>query len=410
MARTEHKTMARGIAGGETRKHHRLPRHGGFPSVRTGGRVGLVSSVALLVAFVFAVGTSAAQTLPLSPSAQSSRSTIAGAPGLTSAPLSPAFTAWLRAHATARTARDRAGLAGRSLGLTPSPIDFSFLKSSFAGSQVLTLPSSYDLRVLGNLSPVEDQGQHGTCWAFAAMGSLESSLPPAEQAVFSEDNLTLTAGFDLDPYEGGGNSLMASADLTRWAGPVASSEDAYGDSFTPPGLTAEKHVQDVLYLPARSGPLDNEAIKRSVRNYGAVYTTLYADYGMCGSVTSPAFNETAAAYCYSGSAAANHAVDIVGWDDAYSRDNFSTRPPGNGAFIARNSWGTNWGKAGYFYVSYYDARFGYQGAPACDQDANAVFYDAEPTGNFSGIYQHERRLLVAWSKSCRAMSELPPPS
>jgi Cysteine protease len=124
-------------------------------------------------------------------------------------------------------------------------------------------------------------------------------------------------------------------------------------------------------------------------SYGAVYTTLYADDGMCGSTTSPAYDAATASYCYSGSAAPNHAVDIVGWDDSYSRDNFSTRPQGDGAFIVRNSWGTDWGKAGYFYVSYYDARIGYQGAPACDQDANAVFCDAEPTGNFSGVYQYD---------------------
>ena len=62
----------------------------------------------------------------------------------------------------------------------------------------------------------------------------------------------------------------------------------------------------------------------------------------------------------------------------------------------RNSWGTGWGKSGYFYVSYYDACIGYQGAPACDQDANAVFCDAEPTGNFSDIYQYDP---LGWTQS-----------
>ena len=396
MARAGRTTMARGTTGGETRKHRDLLRHGDSQAFRAAGRIGLGVSVALLVAFVFAVGTSAAQTLPLSPAAHGSHATIAGEPSLTSAPLSPAFTTYLRAHATARTARNHAGLATQSLGLMPSPIDFSFLKSSSLSSRVHSVPGFFDLRALGKLSPMEDQGQYGTCWAFAAMGSLESSLLPSDPEVFSEDNLVLNAGFDPDPYDGGGNSLMASADLARWAGPVASSEDAYGDSSTPSGLTAEKHVQDVLYLPSRSGPRDNDAIKQSLMGYGAVYTTLYADDGMCGSTTSPAYDAATASYCYSGSQAPNHAVDIVGWDDNYSRDNFSTRPQGDGAFIVRNSWGTNWGKAGYFYVSYYDACIGYQGAPACDQDANAVFCDAEPTGNFSGIYQHDP---LGWTSS-----------
>jgi C1A family cysteine protease len=385
MARAGRTTTARGTTGGQ-----------GSQAFRAAGRIGLGVSVALLVAFVFAVSTSAAQTLPLSPATHSSRSMITNEPNLTSAPLNPAFSAYLRSRATARTAHNHAGLALQSLGLLPSPIDFSSLNSSFEGSRVLAVPGSYDLRALGKVSPVEDQGQHGTCWAFAALGSLESSLLPSDPEVFSKDNLVLSAGFDLDPYDGGGNSLMASADLARWAGPVSTTEDAYGDSSTPDGLTAEKHVQDVLYLPSRSGPLDNDVIKQSLMTYGSVYTTLYADNGMCGSTTSAAYDPATASYCYGGSTAANHAVDIVGWDDSYSRDNFSTTPQGDGAFIVRNSWGTDWGKAGYFYVSYYDARIGYQGAPDCEQDANAVFCDAEPTGNFNGVYQYDE---LGWTSS-----------
>lgn len=35
----------------------------------------------------------------------------------------------------------------------------------------------------------------------------------------------------------------------------------------------------------------------------------------------------------------NHAVSIIGWDDNYSKDNFSTKPTNNGAWIIRNSYG-----------------------------------------------------------------------
>ena len=74
-----------------------------------------------------------------------------------------------------------------------------------------------------------------------------------------------------------------------------------------------------------------------------------------------------------------HAVCIVGWDDDYSAENFNEghRPPGNGAWICKNSWGSEtdwfdngnggtinkrvWGvkndeglSTGYFYLSYYD--------------------------------------------------------
>ena len=42
------------------------------------------------------------------------------------------------------------------------------------------LPSYYDLRLLGKLTPVGDQGSSGVCWAFASLGSLESCLLPNE--------------------------------------------------------------------------------------------------------------------------------------------------------------------------------------------------------------------------------------
>lgn len=102
-------------------------------------------------------------------------------------------------------------------------MDIGALSSAVPVRVASGLPSHYDLRgaVAARLSPVEDQGVHGTCWAFASMGSLESALWsafPGDTPRFSEDNLVLKSGFfaDLGPtdlYEEGGNSLMATAYL-----------------------------------------------------------------------------------------------------------------------------------------------------------------------------------------------------
>jgi hypothetical protein len=86
-------------------------------------------------------------------------------------------------------------------------------------------------------------------------------------------------------------------------------------------------------------------------------------------------------YYYNGSNSGNHAVAVVGWDDHYDSSNFVIPPPGDGAFITKNSWGTSWGDEGYFYISYYDSRMG--------RGTDAVFENAEPTSNYSTIYQYD---------------------
>ena len=52
----------------------------------------------------------------------------------------------------------------------------------------------------------------------------------------------------------------------------------------------------------------------------------------------------------------NHGVTVVGWDDTFSAENWPEghRPPADGVWIVKNSWGTGWGNEGYFLLSYYD--------------------------------------------------------
>jgi len=250
-------------------------------------------------------------------------------------------------------------------------------------TKTTNLPAYYDLRKLGKLTPVKNQGFSGTCWAFAAIGSLESSLLPYETWNFSENNMknlcsnTYYWGFDRG-YNDAGCWEQATAYLTRYSGPVTSSQDPFNEfsGTSPTGLKVVKHVQETIIIGARNstGKMDNSALKNAVMKYGAVYSLMTYDDSY--------LNLWTYGYYYNGSSDVNHGIDIVGWDDNYSKNNFLNGAPGNGAFIIRNSWGSDWGDNGYFYVSYYDKFL-------ANSDDNVVFMDAEPTNNYDNIYQYD---------------------
>ncbi len=241
-------------------------------------------------------------------------------------------------------------------------------------------PSHFDLRTLSKVTPVKNQGGSGSCWAFATYASLESSLLPGEFWNFSENNMknllsdTYPEGFDRIA-SGGGNALMSTAYLARWTGPVNDADDPYNDTSTtsPTNITPIKHVQNVIFLPNRANTTDNNNIKSALMTYGVVYTTMYMNS------VYPYFNNTNNAYYYPYFENSNHAVGIVGWDDNYSRYNFTTNPGADGAFIIKNSWGTSFGEQGYFYVSYFDPKIG---------KYNSVF-TAESAQNYDKIYQYD---------------------
>jgi C1A family cysteine protease len=320
------------------------------------------------------------------------------------APMNPAFSQYLVLSLMGKA--PSVG-QGHSLGYVPPSVDLSYLKGravSWAsvdseaeaeGTDLMTqdaqtagYPAVYDLRILGKVTPVRDQGLCGACWAFATYGSLESTLLPRETWDFSENNMLNTNGYDMG-HCGGGNDLIAMAYLARWSGPVNEQADPYSVSalFSPPDLKTRKHAQQMYIIPQRNDPTDNSNIKAAIMNYGGVYSALVWDGGS-------SFNTTYAAYYGENGYEywPNHAITLVGWDDTFSASKFLavqqsnagttyvSMPPGDGAFIAKNSWGTGFGDKGYFYISYYDPQIGFT--------SNAVF-TAEPLKNLKQIYQYD---------------------
>lgn len=105
-----------------------------------------------------------------------------------------------------------------------------------------------------------------------------------------------------------------------------------------------------------------EAVKKAITNEGSVYTTMSTRAGETEKDEYEKrdfdyfFNyETNAFYNYIFTDT-DHAVTLVGWDNEYSKDNFVNPPEYDGAWIVKNSWGTNQLDHGYMYVSYYDTK------------------------------------------------------
>ena len=269
--------------------------------------------------------------------------------------------------------------------IIPSNVDRSYLKknppvlrktgrNSPENFYESTLPVSYDLRKLGKVpTTARNQSPFGTCWAFAAIGALESSYMmqyPGQDVNLSEFHLAYFLYGDDRPGKSfpltnesedilsqGGNVDQIAAFLSRM-GTVSESVLPYpaSKSYTAPEKLPEEYTFSGIRLKEAytlQDPGTEEAdkmIKHLIMTAGGVDIGYYMDNGngknTSGDITAY-FNNKHGTF-------RNHASVIVGWDDDFSRENFSPemRPSRNGAWLFRNSWGTEWGDLGYFWVSY----------------------------------------------------------
>jgi C1A family cysteine protease len=329
----------------------------------------------LLIALVALV------VLTVLPAAGAAVTTAKPGPG----PLSPAFVEALHDP-----------LVTIGLGRLPSPVEVHVGAAAEARAARMAEPSYYSLIDEGRLTPVKDQGSESTCWAFANIAALESSLMRADPAPdFSEDNLIGRDGYGpfpypYDTYSYGGYDFMAVAYFARWAGPLLETDDPYPTRSHPAIGPVQDHVQGVVMIPGRATATDNDLIKRLVRDNGALSVGMYWDNLAFSEVTDAAGYH--ATYFLDRRWGENHGVTIVGWDDAYPAGRFQGddgAPPADGAFLVRNTWGSDWGEDGSFWVSYYDKSFardqglgGYGGATS--------YAVVEDTANYTRAYQYDK--------------------
>jgi C1A family cysteine protease len=213
---------------------------------------------------------------------------------------------------------------------------------------------------------------------------LERQATDANILDLSEMNM-LTAWYDttgvdkrsytyLGGVNRGGHFLMAAQYYSLLDGPVAEADQPYSDASSKvtyvPGTTTA-HLTEALFLPNCSSDGYITQIKNAVINYGAVNVSFMLRYTAFDSKYKNYY--ACADYPYPIGPDGQHAITVVGWDDTYSRDNFTgdavrakkygysdfdyQKPVHDGALIIKNSWGTGVSDAGYFYLSYETAEF-----------------------------------------------------
>lgn len=299
-------------------------------------------------------------------------------------------------------------------GIVPSMQDFSYLSESYEKyfsrqnySALKLLPETYDLRDTGKVSPVHNQEMLSICWSVSANSVAESSLlgqfPHTSFSSLHTSWFTFKGDqeeeyfYTSDPYAQSGSNGFAVGTMAAWKGPVFE-EKAPFDGVNPVDMdealryTADYHLQDAYYMPTgiygttdRGIPL--EITKEVILNQGSV-AILY-------NANTDNYNPETYAWYNNEEENTNHVVTIVGWDDNYPKENFceGKQPENDGAWLVRNSWGTEWGDEGYFWLSYEDKT-----------TVSGNTYILEEADNYSNNYQYD---ITGWSYSIPLNSENP---
>jgi C1A family cysteine protease len=233
----------------------------------------------------------------------------------------------------------------RMMGLQQAPpVDVEFLAPQTSVQD--TLPSSLDWRNKDGrnwVSPMLNQGNCGSCVAFAAVGVLETQLNIS--SLFPNLNIRLSPSHLFSCGGGACNYGWTPESAARQLMKTGVADEAcmpYTSGATGQDVSCNSGCADISqrtykisnYTTPTSYMKNIDAIKRALQN-GPLMTSLsvYADFmSYAGGV----YKHTAGEYL------GGHAISIVGYDDATQ------------SFIIRNSWGEDWGEGGFGHVSYTD--------------------------------------------------------
>ena len=249
----------------------------------------------------------------------------------------------------------------------------AFLFLLMTAGESYALPPKYDLRELGRITSVKHQGIPGPCWAFAALGAMESNwltqglgkvpdLSEMQVAFYcyrdSRKNRNFSSRIKSGTLSLEGQVFMAAAMMSRLSGPTDERSLPYSTTLNdsekraltrkaPESFKRSMRLREAYFMNGNSTLSDSDK-KRLIMNHGAIVVSIYSDLD--------SYHTKGNHYTYFNNShgnITNHDVLLAGWDDDFARENFSPKPERNGAWLVKNSWGTMRGiEGGYFWVPY----------------------------------------------------------
>ncbi|CAD7088593.1 unnamed protein product [Hermetia illucens] len=226
------------------------------------------------------------------------------------------------------------------------------------------VPDSIDFREKGYVTPVKNQGNCGSCWAFSAVGSLEGQLYAATKKLVALSEQELVDCSKTNEGCDGGAVGFAFEDLETLGG--IASEESYPYRGTDDTCTLKKDMIVAEVTGFKAIPKKENVLKTAVALKGPISVGIQATENFVNYKEGIFYDKS----CMNNEIYMNHGVLIVG----YGKDNST----GKDYWIVKNSWGANWGDNGYIKMSRNRKN-------NCDIASAASYPFVTPKGNYSSF-------------------------